>query len=89
MVGLFRSAWYAQRLDWAVRDAELIASARLVDEKPARGFGKCCQPLDKAHPDWNLSCIYRLYCSMELYVCRAVRRWLPKCERVPLYEAVA
>jgi hypothetical protein len=43
MVDLSKSAWYAPPLDWTVRDAELIAAlARLVEQKPTRGFGKCC-----------------------------------------------
>lgn len=54
MVDLSKSAWYAPPLDWTVRDAELIAAlARLVEQKPTRGFGKCCQLLEKTHPHWN------------------------------------
>ena len=59
-VGLSRSAWYAPPLDWTVRDAELIAAlAKLVEERPSRGFGKCCQRLAKSHPHWNDKRIYR------------------------------
>lgn len=86
LVGISRSAWYAPPLDWTVRDAELIAAlARLVEEKPARGFGKCCQLLEKTHPEWNPKRIYRVYCAMALNLRRAARRRLPKRDRVPLY----
>ena len=67
MLDLSRSAWYAPPLDWTVRDAELIAAlARLVEDKPTRGFGKCCQLLGKTHPHWNGKRIYRVYCAMKL-----------------------
>ena len=85
-VGLSRSAWYAPPLDWTVRDAELIAAlARLVEAKPSRGYWKCCQILDKTHPQWNDKRIYRVYCAMNLNLRRAATRRLPKRERVPLY----
>ncbi|MGO4549478.1 IS3 family transposase [Lysobacter sp. 2RAF19] len=85
-VGLSRSAWYAPPADWTVRDAALIAAlARLVEAKPARGYGKCCQILNKSHPQWNHKRIYRVYCAMKLNLRRAARRRLPKRERVPLY----
>ena len=85
-VGLSRSAWYAPPLDWTVRDAELIAAlAKLVEERPSRGFGKCCQRLAKSHPHWNDKRIYRVYCAMKLNLRRAASRRLPKRECVPLY----
>jgi len=86
IVDLSRSAWYAPPLDWTVRDAELIAAlAKLVEQKPSRGFGKCCQLLEKTHPHWNPKRIYRVYCAMKLNLRRAAKRRLPKRERVPLY----
>jgi putative transposase len=85
-VGLSRSAWYAPPLDWTVRDAEVIAAlARLVEAKPSRGFDKCCQILERTHPQWNHKRIYRVYCEMKLNLRRAATRRLPKRERVPLY----
>lgn len=81
-----RSAWYAPPLDWTVRDAELIAAlARLVEERPSRGYGKCRQLLARTHPQWNKKRIYRVYCAMKLNLRRAAKRRLPKRERVPLY----
>lgn len=85
-VGLARSAWYAPPLDWTVRDAALIAAlARLVEERPSRGFWKCCQLLGRSHPQWNDKRIYRVYCAMKLNLRRTAKRRLPKRDRVPLY----
>lgn len=84
-VGLARSAWYEPPLDWTVRDAEIIgALGRLVEERPSRGFWKCCQILQRVHR-WNHKRIYRVYTGMRLNLRRAARRRLPKRERVPLY----
>lgn len=85
-VGMSRSAWYAPPLDWTVRDAELIAAlARLVEDRPSRGYWKCRQRLSRTHPQWNHKRIYRVYCAMKLNLRRAAKRRLPKRERVPLY----
>ncbi|MEI2260048.1 IS3 family transposase [Stenotrophomonas indicatrix] len=85
-VGLSRAAWYAPPLDWTVRDAELISAlARLVEERPSRGFWKCSDQLRKKRPDWNPKRIYRVYKAMKLNLRRAPKRRLPKRERVPLY----
>ena len=85
-VGLSRAAWYAPPLDWTVRDAELIAAlAKLVEERPSRGFWKCSDQLRKQRRDWNPKRIYRVYKAMKLNLRRAARRRLPKRERVALY----
>lgn len=85
-VGLSRAAYYRPPLDWTVRDAELIAAlARLVADRPSRGFWKCCAQLRKARPDWNPKRIYRVYKAMKLNLRRAARRRLSKRERVALY----
>ncbi|SDW70301.1 putative transposase [Lysobacter enzymogenes] len=65
-VGLSEAAWYQPLLDWTVRDAELIAApAKLVEERPRRGFWKCHAFLRRSHPQWNHKRIHR--------VCRAMR----------------
>ncbi|WP_237708496.1 DDE-type integrase/transposase/recombinase, partial [Xanthomonas phaseoli] len=85
-VGLARAAWYAPPLDWTVRDAELIAAiARVVEDRPSRGFWKCSDVLRRARPDWNPKRIYRVYKAMRLNLRRAAKRRLPKRERVALY----
>ena len=48
-VGLSRAAWYAPPVDWTVRDAELIAAlAKVVEDRPSRGFWKCRALLRRA-----------------------------------------
>lgn len=85
-VGLSRAAWYAPPLDWTVRDAELISAlARLVEERPSRGFWKCSDQLRKKRPDWNPKRIHRVCKAMKLNLRRAAKRRLPKRERAPLY----
>lgn len=85
-VGLSRAAYYCPPLDWSVRDAELMAAlARLVENRPSRGFWKCCDQLRKTRPEWNPKRIYRVYKAMKLHLRRAARRRLPKRERVALY----
>jgi putative transposase len=85
-MGLSRAAWYAPPLDWIVRDAELISAlARLVEERPSRGFWKCSDQLRKKRPDWSPKRIYRVYKAMKLNLRRAAKRRLPKRERAPLY----
>lgn len=85
-VGLSRSAWYREPLDWTVRDAEIIgALARLVEDRPARGFWKCRKILRRQGYRWNHKRIYRVYTAMKLNRRRAARRRLPKRQRVPLY----
>lgn len=85
-VGLSRSAYYRPPLDWTIRDAELIASlARLVEDRPSRGFWKCCSLIRRQRQDWNHKRIYRVYKAMRLNLRRAAKRRLPKRERVVLY----
>lgn len=85
-VGLSESAWYRTPLDWTVRDAELIAAlARLVEERPSRGFWKCRAFLRRSHPQWNHKRIYRVYRAMWLNLRRAARKRLPKRDRAALY----
>ena len=85
-VGLARSAWYSPPPDWTVRDAEIIAAlAKLVEERPARGFWKCRKLLRRQRPEWNHKRIYRVYKAMRLNLRRPARRRLPKRERVALY----
>lgn len=69
-----------------MRDAELISAlAKLVEERPSRGFWKCSDQPRKKRPDWNPKRIYRVYKAMRLNLRRAAKRRLPKRERVPLY----
>jgi putative transposase len=85
-VGLSRAAYYRPPLDWRTRDADLVASlTRLIEDRPGRGFWKCCSILGRQRPDWNPKRIYRVYKAMGLNLRRAAKRRLPKRERVALY----
>ena len=85
-IGLSRAAYYRPPADPAVRDAELIAAlSKVVEDRPSRGFWKCCAILRRTRPDWNAKRIYRVYKAMKLNLRRAARRRLPKRERVSLY----
>jgi putative transposase len=84
--GLSRAAWYRRPVHWTVRDAEFIAALpRLIENRPARGFWKCRKLLRRPRPEWNHKRIYRVHKAMQLNLCRAAKRRLPKRERVPLY----
>src|SRR5690606_23203322 len=66
--------------------AEIIAAlAEVVENRPSRGFWKCCKVLRRARPDWNHKRIYRVYKAMKLNLRRKAKQRLPKRERVPLY----
>jgi putative transposase len=85
-IGLSRSAYYVEPVNWIVRDAETVAAlARLVQEHPSRGFWKCFQRLRLEGFNWNHKRIYRVYRMMKLNLRRTAKRRLPKRERVPLY----
>lgn len=85
-VALSRSAYYEPPLDWTVRDAELIgALAKLVEDRPSRGFWKCVKLLRRQGHGWNHKRIYRVYCAMKLNLRRQAKKRLPKRVRVPLY----
>ena len=85
-VGLARSAFYREPVDWTIRDAELIAAlAALVEGRPNRGFWKCRKLLRRQGKPWNHKRIYRVYRQMRLHLRRPAKRRLPKRIRVPLY----
>lgn len=85
-VGLSRSAYYAAPPDWTVRDAEIIAAlARLVEDRPSRGFWKCRKMLRREGYPWNHKRIYRVYKLMHLNLRRKAKRRLPKRQRAELY----
>lgn len=85
-VALSRSAYYEPPVHWTVRDAEVIAAlARLVEDRPSRGFWKCLKLLRRQGHDWNHKRVYRVYCAMKLNLRRKAKKRLPKRVRVPLY----
>lgn len=76
--GLTRSAYYQDPVNWIVRDAEIVAAlARLIEERPSRGFWKCYQRLRLEGFTWNHKRIYRVYCLMKLNLHRKAKQRLP------------
>ena len=85
-VRLSRSAYYRVPDDWTVRDAPIIARlAKLIEDRPSRGFWMCRKLLRREGHAWNHKRIYRVYTLMRLNQRRAAKRRLPKRERLPLY----
>ena len=85
-VRLSRSAYYRTPDDWTVRDAPIIARlAKLIEDRPSRGFWMCRKLLRREGQAWNHKRIYRVYKLMRLNQRRAAKRRLPNRERLPLY----
>jgi putative transposase len=73
-------------LDWTVRDAELITSlVILLEDRPSRGFWKCCSLIHRQRQNWNHKRVYRVYKAMRVNLPRVAKGRLPKRERVALY----
>ena len=85
-VGLSRSAYYREPVDWRVRDADVIdVLNRLVEVYPRWGFWKYMDRLRNRGYAWNHKRIYRVYCGLGLNQPRRTRRKLPERERQPLF----
>ena len=84
-VGLSRAAYYAEPLDWAMRDAAVIAALNaLVEAHPRWGFWKCVDALHHRGYPWNAKRLHRVYCALGLNLPRRTRRTLPERVRQPL-----
>jgi putative transposase len=84
IVGLSRSAWYQPTVDWAVRDAPVMAVLNaLVAGHTRWGFWKCYRRLRRDSYAWNHKRVHRVYVSMKLNLPRRVKRRLPTRERQP------
>ncbi len=84
-MGLSRSAFYRVPDEWTVRDADVIAAlAKLVKDRPSRGFWKCRKVLKREGQPWKHKRSYRVYCALGLHLRSAAKERLPKRERVPL-----
>ena len=71
-------------LDYAaVKD--LVVLARLVKDRPSRGFWRCRKMLRRERQLWNQKRIYRVYRAMGLHLRRPTKKRLAKRERVLLY----
>jgi putative transposase len=62
-VGLGRATYYRPRVDWAQRDAPVIAAlTTLVAVKSRWGFWKCVDRLRLDGHGWNHKRLWRIYC---------------------------
>lgn len=84
-VGLGRATYYRPRVDWARRDAPVIAAlTMLVAAKSRWGFWKCCDRLRLDGPPWNHKRLWRVYCQLRLNLPRRAKKRLPLRLRQPL-----
>lgn len=73
-------------VDWEARDRDLVQELeKLVEDRPSRGYWKCCALLRRTRPEWNHKRIYRVYKELRLNLRRVAKRRLPGRERVALY----
>ncbi len=84
-VGLGRATYYRPLVDWARRDAPVIAAlTALVAAKSRWGFWKCCDRLRLSGHPWNHKRLWRVYCQLRLNLPRRTKKRLPVRCRQPL-----
>jgi putative transposase len=84
-VGLGRATYYRPHVEWARRDAPVIAAlTALVAAKSRWGFWKCCDRLRLDGHPWNHKRVWRVYCQLRLNLPRRVKKRLPSRLRQPL-----
>lgn len=85
-VGLVRSAYYQDRVDWQVRDADVIeALNELVEAHPRWGVWKYIARLQTLGHSWNHKRIYRVYRQLGLNHPRRTKRRLPARPSIPVF----
>ncbi len=84
-VGLSRATYYRPLVDWAWRDAPVIAAlTSLVAAKSRWGFWKCCDRLRLDGHPWNHKRLWRVYRQLRLNLPRRMKKRLPSRLRQPL-----
>ena len=84
-VGRGRATCYRPRMDWARRDAPVIAAlTTLVTAKSRWGFWKCYDRLRLDGHGWNHKRLWRVYCQLRLNLPRRTKKRLPVRFRQPL-----
>jgi putative transposase len=84
-VGLGRATYYRPRVDWARRDAPVMAAlTTLVAAKSRWGFWKCYDRLRLDGQRWNHKRLWRVYCQLRLNLPRRTKKRLPVRLRQPL-----
>ena len=80
-----RATYYRPRVDWARRDAPVMAAlTTLVAEQSRWGFWKCCDRLRNLGHPWNHKRLWRVYCHLRLKLPRRTKKRLPVRLRQPL-----
>jgi putative transposase len=84
-VGLGRATYYRPLVDWARRDAPVIAAlTTLAAAKSRWGFWKCVDRLRLDGHSWNPKRLWRVYCQLRLNLPRRTKKRLPVRFRQPL-----
>jgi len=84
-MGLGRATYYRPVVDWARRDAPVIAAlTTLVAAKSRWGFWKCYARLRLDGQPWNHKRLWRVYGQLRLNLPRRTKKWLPMRLRQPL-----
>lgn len=90
IVGLARSALYKPTLNWADKDAPVIAALNQIIEKRSRwGFWKCFHRMRADGYGWNHKKVYRVYCAMKLNLQRKAKKRVVSRQRQALGAATA
>lgn len=85
IVGISRSAFYKPTVDWAAKDAPVIAALNDIVSKRCRwGFWKCFHRLRGDGHGWNHKRVHRVYCAMRLNLQRKAKKRVVTRERQPL-----
>ncbi len=83
--GLSRATYYRPVVDWAGRDAPVIAAlTAVVAAHPRGGFWKCYDRLRLDGHPWNPKRIWRVYCELRLNLPRRTKKRLPRRPAQPL-----
>jgi putative transposase len=78
VVGLGRATYYRPLVEWARRDAPVIAAlTTLVAAKSRWGFWKCYARLRLDGHRWNHKRVWRVYCQLRLNRPRRTKKRLP------------
>lgn len=89
IVGFSRSALYKPTVDWAAKDAPVIAALNEMVSKRSRwGFWKCFHRLRADGHEWNYKKVHCVYCAMKLNLQRKAKKRVITRERQRLSTAM-
>lgn len=75
ILGFSRSALYKPTVDWAAKDAPVIAALNeMVSKHSRRGFWKCFHRLMADGHEWHHKKVHRVYCAMKLNLQRKAKQ---------------